>query len=119
VVEWAWERFDEDTASWCFQRLSADGDNWLTRRHDHWRSSGQPWESYFQQWANGEGLHRGDALVRVLDERFERRHLSYGPYCFPDLAETTAAEEQAAIDSNRIRATRIDWSGRPRSHQST
>jgi hypothetical protein len=44
-----------------------------------------------------------------LDERLERRLLSYGPYFFADLADTSEADEQRAIDAGRIRATRIDY----------
>jgi hypothetical protein len=46
-----------------------------------------------------------------LDEHFERQLLTYGPYFFADLASTTEAEEQAAIDAGRIRAGRIDFVG--------
>jgi len=34
-----------------------------------------------------------------------------GPYFFPDLACTTEADEQAAIDGGHIRPTRIDYVG--------
>jgi SAM-dependent methyltransferase len=112
VVEWAWEKFDEGTAQWCFQRLGqGDQASWLHRRRDEWTSSGQEWQSYFREWATGEELHRGEALLRLLDERFERRLLAHGPYFFPDLANTTDADEQAAIDSGQIQAARIDWFG--------
>jgi hypothetical protein len=56
-------------------------------------------------------LHRGDELVRLLDEPLQRESLEKGPYCFPDLADTTAADEQAAIDAGVVKATRIDWAG--------
>jgi SAM-dependent methyltransferase len=111
VVEWAWERFDEGTATWCFERLAHDGETWLHRRRDEWMRSGQEWPLYFGEWASREGLHRGHDLLRLLDERFERRLLAHGPYFFADLADTTASDEQNAIDAGRIRATRIDWVG--------
>jgi hypothetical protein len=50
-------------------------------------------------------------LVRTLDERLERRELEYGPYLFPELADITPSDEQAAIDAGSIRATRVDWLG--------
>jgi SAM-dependent methyltransferase len=113
VVEWAWEKFDEQTADWCFERLPpGDEAGWLNRRRDEWLASGQGWSSYLRNWAEGEGLHRGEALVRLLDERLERRLLAEGPYFFPDLAGTTEADEQDAIGAGRIRATRIDYAGR-------
>ena len=62
VVEWAWEKFDEQTAEWCFERL-------------------------------------------------ERQLLAHGAYFFPDLAATTEADEQSAIDAGDIRPARIDYVG--------
>jgi SAM-dependent methyltransferase len=111
VVEWAWERFDEQTAEWCFERLPPEDEGWLNRRRSQWLASGQDWPSYLRGWAEEEGVHRGDALVRLLDEQFERRLLMQGPYFFADLASTTEAEEKAAIDAGRIRAGRIDFVG--------
>jgi SAM-dependent methyltransferase len=112
VVEWAWERFDEQTAEWCFKRLGPDDEpGWLHRRRDEWLASGQEWSSYLRDWAERERLHPGGALVRLLDERLERKHLTNGPYFFADLAGTTEAEELAAIDAGQIRASRIDYVG--------
>jgi SAM-dependent methyltransferase len=113
VVEWAWERFDERTAQWCFERLGPDADQgWLHRRRDEWAASRRPWDTYLASWAEGEGLHRFDALLRLLDERFRREHLDTGPYFFPDLAATSEEEEVAAIEAGVIRATRADYVGR-------
>jgi SAM-dependent methyltransferase len=111
VVEWAWEKFDDATAHWCFQRLGHDEENWLRRLRDEWTSSGQGWQTFIADWATRDGLHRGEALLQLLDERFERRLLACGPYFFPDLADTTAADEQAEIAAGLIQATRIDWVG--------
>jgi SAM-dependent methyltransferase len=112
VVEWAWERFDEDTARWCFRRLGeADGGNWLQRHREKWAASGQEWESHLRGWATQERLHSGETLIRVLDERFERRLLARGPYYFVHLADTGEADEQAAIDTGQIQANRIEWVG--------
>lgn len=61
VVEWAWERFDEPTAQWCFARLAPVGADdhpwWLHRRRDGWIESGQPWDTNFQGWVTDHGLH--------------------------------------------------------------
>lgn len=110
VVEWASEQFDEETARWCFERLG-DEEGWLHELRDEWRSSSLDWPSYFGGWIEREGLHSGEELVRSLDERLERQTLAYGPYYFPDLADVTKAEEQAAIEAGRIRANRIDYTG--------
>jgi SAM-dependent methyltransferase len=112
VVEWAWEDFDKQAAVWCFSRLGPDEEpGWLHRRRDGWRESGQEWLEYFRGWAAEHGLHRSDVLVRLLDERFERRHFAQGPYFFADLARTSEAEEQAAIDARELRPPRIDYVG--------
>jgi SAM-dependent methyltransferase len=112
IVEWAWERFDERTAEWCFSRLGRDEEaGWLHRRRDEWLASGHEWPSYLRDWAEREALHPGDALVRLLDERLERRILTHGPYFFSDLAGTTQDDEQTAIDIGDVQPTRIDYVG--------
>ena len=106
VFEWASERFDEQTARWCSERVGSD-ESWLHELIED--PSG---------WLAHEHLHRGDELVRLLDERLERRLLAYGPYFFADLVTTTQADEQAAIDAGQLQASRIDYVGtRPRSAQ--
>jgi SAM-dependent methyltransferase len=95
AVEWAWEAFDEQTAAWCFERLG----------------SGQEWPQYMREWAEREGLHSAKKLIGLLDEQLTRTRLAHGPYFFPDLADTTEVQEQAAIDAEEIRATRVDWVG--------
>ena len=113
VLEWSSERFDERTAQWCFARLGPDDDaGWLHRRRDEWLASGEPWQSYLRGWAKREGVHPGVDIVRALDERLEREHFEHAPYFFPDLAATTEADEQAAIDAGEITACRIGWIGR-------
>jgi SAM-dependent methyltransferase len=118
VAEWAWERVDEATARWCFERLAPPAppaeSGWVHRRRDEWAASGQPWDAYCRSWATAEGLHTGRQIVRGLDARFERRLCVSGPYFFADLAGTTEADEQAAIDAGRIQATGIRYAGRVR-----
>jgi SAM-dependent methyltransferase len=118
IVEWARERFDEATARWCFSRLPRpDGDlGWLHQRHAEWRESGQPWDAYLRSWAQAEGLHAGQDILDGLDARFDSRSATDGPYFFPDLAGTSEADEQAAIDGGLIQANRIQYVGRRRSH---
>lgn len=109
VVEWAWERFDEATAQWCFARLAPANPStepgWLCRHRERWTSSGQPWDGYFQTWAAEEGLHTGARILDALDARFERRYVANGPYFFCDLPDTTEVDEQAAIDAGKIQTT--------------
>jgi SAM-dependent methyltransferase len=109
IAEWAWERFDEPTARWCFARLGpADGEpGWLHQRQQEWLASGLPWDTYRQGWAAREHCHSGQVMLRELNARFDCRACTRVPYFFHDLADTTEAAEQAAIDSGGIQATGI------------
>ncbi len=110
VIEWDREAFDEPTAEWSFARLGSEP-GWLHRLRDGWTDSGKTWGDYLEDWAEEEGIHAGATLIGLLDERFTREHLAQGPYLFPDLTGTTEEDEQEAIESGAIRATRIDYSG--------
>lgn len=113
VVEMGWERIDEVTARWCFDRLPARNEpSWLGRRRDEWVASGEPWGAYIAAWARREGFHRGDLILDGLNNRFECESLDYGPYLFPDLGDTGALDEQVAIDAAEIQATSIRYVGR-------
>jgi SAM-dependent methyltransferase len=111
VAEWAWERFDEATARWCFARLAppppGEEPGWLHAHQERWAASGQPWDGYLRGWAEQEGLHPGERIVEALDARFARRFHAEGPYFFADLDGTDEAAEQAAIDAGQIRACGI------------
>ena len=113
VVEWAWERFDEATAGWCFARLAPPATGvepgWLHKHQERWLASGQPWDGYLRAWAEQEGLHPGGEILRGLDARFSRQFHAEGPYLFADLAATSEAEEQAAIEAGLIQAGGIRY----------
>jgi SAM-dependent methyltransferase len=119
VVEWDWERFDEPTSQWCFARL-ADVDtgspehSWLRTMRDEWTASGQSWPQYMSSWAAREGLHTGQQMLEELTARYRCHVSSRAPYFFPDLDETTEADEQAAIDAGLIRAGGIRFVGSPK-----
>jgi len=115
VLEWAWERFDESTAQWCFDRLPADGGvaspGWL---HDHrrqWSESGRPWDEYLSTWARGHGLHPGAAMLSALDTRFRRTSLDDVAYFFSELPETTAEEEARAVVAGQLRPSAFRYVG--------
>ena len=100
VMEWGWERFDAATARWCFDRLAdAGGPRLAAPAARRLGRVGRPWDVYFPAWAADHGLHPGRDVVAALDARFHRRLYAEGPYCFPDLAGVTYADEQAAIDA--------------------
>jgi peroxiredoxin len=119
IIEWDWQRFDEATARWCFDRLEPVGPgsrhSWLHHSRDDWLASGDSWAEYVRTWATREGIHPIDTMLHALDSRFERRTLSHGPYFFAELAHTPEAAEQAAIDAGLIAATGIKYVGHPRS----
>jgi SAM-dependent methyltransferase len=115
VIEWARELFDEATANWCFDRLGpSDSAGWLHRRRADWRWSGRPWAQYLRDWGEQEGVHPAHQLVDLLNERFDRTTYRSGPRFFPELVDVSASDEQAAIDADEIRATRIDYVARAR-----
>ena len=113
VVEWAWDRFDEATALWCFDRLVPDAEhNWLSHHQDRWRASGLSWAAYVEAWANVEGMHSGKEIRRQLDQHFVCEWDTTGPYFVPDLDDVLERDEQAAIDAGIIRATGTRYVGR-------
>ena len=116
VVEWARERFDEATARWCQDRLPAPGPDagWLSERCAEWRKSRLGWEQYLRGWAEAEGLHEGQQILRELDARFDSSSVTYRPYYFPDLSGVSEPAEQAAIDDGLIQPGRIQYTGRRR-----
>jgi hypothetical protein len=50
-------------------------------------------------------------MLRELHARFAALRIAWGPYLYTDL-DTTAADEQAAIDRGEIRATSFRFVGR-------
>lgn len=117
VVEWAWERFDRATAQWCFARLperDEDEQGWLHEARDHWRASGQPWETFRDAWAEAEQLHTGRGLRSALDARFRPSLVADAPYFFNELDGVSEADEQDAVDAGRIQANGVRYVGRLR-----
>lgn len=88
---------------------------WLDHRRAEWRESGQPWDDYLRSWAQAGGLHTGHDILAALDARFDSESVTHGPYFFADLAGTSEADEQAAINSGLIQANRVQYAGRRRS----
>jgi SAM-dependent methyltransferase len=112
VVEWAYEKFDETTAQWCFDRLPEGGEpGWLHTHREQWLASGQPWHAYLDAWARRERLHSGHAIVQALQARFHTRLLTEAPYFFPDLYPTSETHERAAVHRGEIQATGIRYIG--------
>jgi Methyltransferase domain len=118
VVEWDWERFDENTAQWCFTRLASStelsGHGWLRTLKDEWVASGRPWAEYVRRWASEERLHPGHRMLSELDKQFDVRSCTRSPYFFPDLDQTSESDEQTAIDTGQILAGGIRYVGTTR-----
>lgn len=114
VVEWAWERFDEATAKWCFSRLDSapagSEHGWLHKHRNGWAESGLNWDAYWQGWAKDEGLHTGRQILQAMDVRFGSEKCTFAPYFFPDLTDTSEADEQLAISAGQIQANGIHYS---------
>jgi hypothetical protein len=113
VLEWAWELFDEDSARWCFERLTDDDTGWVRGCRDDWLASGQPWASYLDGRTRAERFHSGQDMVDALTRSFATQELEYGPYFFADLRAVSAEDEQAAIADGAVRANGITYVGRP------
>ena len=65
-----------------------------------------------RSWAQAENLHAGGDILNGLDARLDRETLGFWPYFFADLAATSEADEQDAIDAGLIQANRIQYAGR-------
>ncbi len=118
VVEWDWQRFDEQTAQWCFDRLPAvpvgSEPGWLHTHRNRWLDSRLPWDDYLRDWGMEHGLHTGGSILAGLERRFDRVIFEEVPYFFEDLVETSEGDEQKAIDTGHIRANGIRYVGRAR-----
>jgi SAM-dependent methyltransferase len=86
--EFAWDRLDEATAAWLYERgRSGEVDRW----RDDWREE-------------HEGLHGYEAMRRELDRRFDERFLAWVPYLYRyEETDITPVEEQILIEAGRIR----------------
>jgi SAM-dependent methyltransferase len=121
VVEFAWDRIDEATMEWAFDRLPTaslpEKPSWLGRRCQEWVRGGQGGnqaraESYFAEWASKEGFHSSRQIRDELGRRFVERFFEWVPYLYPDLGEDTVEEdESAAIEARAINATGFRYFG--------
>jgi ubiquinone/menaquinone biosynthesis C-methylase UbiE len=121
VVEFAWDQFDEATAEWALERLpdvsSSRRASWLGRHCREWAREGRgeaqlPAEAYFARWASEEGFHSSQRMLAELQRRFVGRQFAWVPYLYVDLdADTSEAEESAAIEAGTINATGFRYVG--------
>ena len=115
VVEFAWDRIDGATAEWALARLpyaSASGKrSWLERccrgrAHDGGDNGGHLHaEAHVARWADEERLHDSGQMLEEIGCRSAQRSFSWWPYLYPDLDDTSEAEEVATIEAGEINAT--------------
>jgi SAM-dependent methyltransferase len=121
VVEFAWDRIDGATAEWALARLpdaSASGKrSWLERccrgrAHDGGDEVGHLHaEAHVAKWAGEERLHGSGQMLEEIGSRFDQRSFSWWPYLYPDLDDTSEAEEVATIEAGEINATSFCYVG--------
>jgi len=121
VVEFAWDRIDAATAEWALARLpyaSASGKrSWLEgccrgRAHDGGDKGGHLHaEAHVARWADEEGLHSSGRMLEEIGRRFAQRSFSWRPYLYPDLDNTSEADELVAIEAGEINATSFCYVG--------
>ena len=115
VVEFAWDLIDRATAEWALARLpdaSASGKrSWLERccrgrAHEGGDEVGHLHaEAHVARWADEEGLHSSGRMLEEIGRRFDQRSFSWWPYLYPDLDDTSEADELVAIEAGEINAT--------------
>lgn len=112
IAEWAWERIDEATARWLFDRVPAEANSgWAGERRDSWRASGLPWPEYRDRWANEHCLHSWHRVESALAARFVTVAREDVPSLFGDVAEISEETERAAIAAGKIATTGVRWVG--------
>ncbi len=121
VVEFAWDRIDVTTAEWARARLPdspvSGKPPWLerccrARTHNGGDDVGHLHaEVRAAGWASGERLHTSGRMLEELGRRFPQRSFSWWPYLYPDLDDTSEADELAAIKAGEINATSFCYVG--------
>jgi len=100
--EHAWDRMDEATARWFWERWSAtdpQAPGSVEEFLGYWRAEHAP-------------LHGYDAMRRELDRRFAERFFAWTPYPHRELgAAADEGEQRARIDAGEIRATGFRYVG--------
>jgi hypothetical protein len=63
------------------------------------------------RWAGEERLHGSGQMLEEIGRRFIERYFSWWPYLYPDLDDTSEAEEVATIEAGEINATSFCYVG--------
>jgi hypothetical protein len=68
-------------------------------------------EAHVARWADEEGLHSSGRMLEQIGRRFAQRSFSWRPYLYPDLDNTSEADELVAIEAGEINATSFCYVG--------
>jgi ubiquinone/menaquinone biosynthesis C-methylase UbiE len=109
VNEFAWDRFDEATASWYLGRMRELGNDAAAPVGPEATASLAACREWWR--AEHDDLHGFAEMRAALDRRFAERHLSWHAYLYRDLTETDRAEEERLIESGEIRAVGFRFVG--------
>ncbi len=109
VNEFAWDRFDEQTAGWYRGRMRKLGNDAAAPVGAEATASLAACREWWR--AEHHDLHGFGEIRAALDRRFAERHLSWHPYLYRDLTETDRAEEERLIESGEIRAVGFRFVG--------
>lgn len=119
-VEFAWERFDDETARWCLERLPTDlgQHNWLHEicrpLRERQRAGGDlRADQVMHDWAEEHGFHSATRILEQLRRDYEEQSITWGPYLYPEL-EIDPDEERVAIEHGHIAPMSFRFVSRPR-----
>lgn len=123
LVEFGWDRFDEQTARWALERLpeqaNPQNETWVDRCCRDWmaehRRLGLLMKVHCEQWSAAEGLHSAEAMLSELRRRFVERFFAWTPYLYPDLVATTEEDELRAIEQGLATSVGFRYVGEVRS----
>lgn len=68
-------------------------------------------EAQVAECAGEEGLHSSGRMREEIGRRFVERSFAWWPYLYPDLDDTSEADELAAIEAGEINATSFCYVG--------
>ena len=109
MVEWAWETFlDEGDRALVLSALGARRRKLATPAPRRVRRAPTGMATLPQRLGKHDGLHRGEALLQLLDERFYRRLLACAPYFFltlPTRPRRRAGRNRCWSDPSRFAST--------------
>jgi len=121
VVEFAWNRLDEATATWALKHLDPGTEHgWLAHRHNEWiaqdgNDDDSGFADYLCRWAASKRFHSAATMVELCRSHFDEMRFEPWPYLYPELEGVTREQEIAEIEAGRIQAMSFSFVGSARS----